>query len=301
MASPRSDTDRPPRRWNPVKVRREVVEDLDAIEDMYLRLPSQAVSRAADAEIPGGNAMVMLGPGADLEAWGFVQLSAIFGRLNLGATDEQRKRELADIVRRDLEPPLSFLASWADVVREERGQLDVEARRPARIGAEITYLRGALDWMLAPDEDGTPWWLPVEDFTTQLHELRTALEEVLYDGERDDTGAPCLNVACGGVRLVKEWAPGKDATEDRWHCPRCDRWYDEESYRRAVSGASKLHADSLCASDIEEVYRVNTSTLRTWVQREKVRRRGRDSSGRQLYDVRDTLKMRDVVEIGCGS
>lgn len=278
-------------RWNPVKVREQINEDLSEIEDLMARLPAEAAHRADDGEMPGGAAMVLLGPSADPETWGFIQLSALFGRLKLDPDT------YAEIVSYDLEPPLSFLGSWVDVMREARGQEPSTQR--ARLDREIRYLRSAVDWMLSTDDNGEPWWLPVEDFATRLHQQRRALEALLRSDEQRDTGAPCLSIGCEGRLLVKVWSDkDDDFEEDRWHCPHCKRWYDEDSYRRAVAGASKAHADRLSASDIEEVYRVRQGTVRQWANRGSVRKRGRDESGRQLYDVADVLGARDKAASG---
>jgi hypothetical protein len=290
-------------RWNPNAARLQIGQDLTVIEDTYTRLRIEAYHHADDHDIPGGDATVLLGPRADVEAWSYVKLSALMGRLNLGhkeASPHQRRIEAEAIDHDELEPPLAFLAGWVDIIRRDRGQDDTE--RLATIGGEIRYLRAALDWITATDHDDTkePWWDQAEQFVDQLHNVRMKLEDVLLEGERDDTGAPCLGEHCDGVRLVKQWAGSQDnplpERFDTWKCPRCKRRYTADEYSNACKQASRLYADRLTATDMLDVYRVHPSTLRTWVQRGLIRRRGRDDSGRMLYDVDDTLKARDVVE-----
>ena len=196
--------------------RLSIAQDLSAIEDMYARLHGEAINRAGDPDIPGGAAMVMLGPGADVEAWGYVQLSSLFGRLNVDKEEQDR------IERTGIEPPLSFLASWADIVREERG--GAPSARRASIGGEVLYLRASIDWMLSTNDEGEPWWLPVEDFATRLHQVRVTLENVLKDGERSERiNAKCNDPSekkCDRPRLVRERAD-REGDEDSYHCPSC--------------------------------------------------------------------------------
>src|SRR5690606_27766745 len=112
----------------------------------------------------------------------------------------------------------------------------------------------SLDWMLAVDEEGAPWWLPAEDFMNQLHRVRLALEDVLLEGKRDDTGAPCLGDDCGGVRLIKHWAGTTEKPLpprfDTWSCPRCGRRYTADEYAQATRQAGRIYADRLTATDM---------------------------------------------------
>lgn len=215
------------------KARLRIAQDLTAIEGMFSSLRAEAVNRAGDPDIPGGAAMVMLGPGADVEAWNYVQMSAALGRL-----DHYGQKDVQLIVKDDIEPPLSFLASWSDLIREERGQEPSTKR--ASIKGEADYIRSALDWVLATDEDGSPWWLPVLDFSDGLHKVRRSMENVLHDGDRDDK----INARCKACderrddddeklapRLSVRKAEGHGG-HDFWQCPRCKQVYDEDGVRR---------------------------------------------------------------------
>lgn len=198
-------------------LRLDIARDLSGIEDMYTRLRSEAINRAGDPDIPGGAAMVLLGPGADVEAWGYIQLSSIFGRLSIDKEEQDR------IERDGIEPPLSFLASWADIVREERGQ--EPSNRRARIGDEIRYLRSAIDWMISVDDEGEPWWLPVDDFATRLHQVRRTLENVLHEGDRPERiNARCNQPSpkpCDRPRLIRVKGE-REGDEDSYRCPDCE-------------------------------------------------------------------------------
>jgi hypothetical protein len=213
------------------ELRLRIAQDLTAIAEMFVKLRSEAVNRAGDPDIPGGAAMVMLGPGADVEAWNYVQMSALFGRLNLP------DKEVAALLADDIEPPLSFLASWADIVREARNQEPTTRR--ATINGEVLYLRSALDWMLSLNDEGEPWFLPVESFADDLRKVRRAMEAVLHDGERDDKiNARCKECAKKreegdppAPRLSVRKGEGYDG-RDYWQCPKCKQGYDEDGVAR---------------------------------------------------------------------
>ena len=50
------------------------------------------------------------------------------------------------------------------------------------------------------------------------------------------------------------------------------------------------------AGQMQLKYRIKPGSLRQWANRGKVRKRGRDESGRMLYDVADALALRDNGE-----
>jgi len=205
------------------EVRLQVAIDLKEVLRLYGGLRVEAVNRAGDPEMPGGAAMVMLGPGANVEAFGYMQLSAIFGRIHEKAVEE--------VLKSDIEPPLSFLASWVDLMREARGQ--DSTKDTASIEGEVRYLFGALEWMTSTDEFGTPWYLPVEDFASRLSQVRYALETVLRDGERPNR----INAECEHCpthpRLFVVFGQANDGAEDGWECPKCERPHDIAQVREA--------------------------------------------------------------------
>jgi hypothetical protein len=102
--------------WQASKARLYIAQNLSFIEEVYTRLRAEAYFHASDHEIPGGDALVMLGPRADVEAWNYVKLSAIMGRLRLGHADATRHQLMIELeaIERDnheIEPPLSFRPS----------------------------------------------------------------------------------------------------------------------------------------------------------------------------------------------
>ena len=259
-----------------MSLRVSIAQDLREIGRMYGNLHDQAHADADNPEIPGGDAMVMLGPGADIEAFGYMQLSALMGRIGSDA-----------VALDNIEPPLSFLASWVDSIREQRGQ-DASERR-ASIQGELLYLSKALDWMTQLDEDGDPWWVELDDFATQLHNVRKTLERVLHDGEQRDLGAPCLE--CGSD-LLKIW--GIDTGTDRYRCHTCERWYTATEYELAVHQAYLVNAEWLTADQMAAVYRVPAGTITGWASVKTVRKRTDPNSQRIVYSVEDVVARRDA-------
>ena len=200
------------------KMRVRIARDLRAIEDMYDNLKIEAVNRAGDPNIPGGMAMVMLGPGADVEAFGYAQLSAIMGRVDPGSVE-------AD----DIEQPLSFLAGWVDIVREERDQ---PSDLKATISREVDYLGKSTDWMLSNDEYGDMRFIQVDDFAEHLAKVRRALENVLHAGHR----ATRIRAECkscdAAPRLCLRQGEATDGSQDHWYCPNCYHVYDQDGISR---------------------------------------------------------------------
>lgn len=207
-------------KFDPIKERVRIGQNLSAIEDMFTRLRAEAINRAGDPNIPGGAAMVLLGPGADIEAFGYAQMSELFGRTH-GVTEVPLAGEV--------EPPLSFLAGWADIIREARGQ--EPSRKRATIASEVRYLRDAADWVLATDDDGRLWWLPALDFIDGLHKVRRAMENVLKDGIRHER----INAECKFCdkpeRLIVMKGDAEDGSKDWYRCPSGKHSYDIKGVR----------------------------------------------------------------------
>lgn len=207
-------------RFDPVKERIRIARNLSAIEDMFARLRTEAINRAGDPHIPGGAAMVLLGPGADVEAFGYAQMSELFGRTT-GVT------EVA--IAGDVEPPLSFLASWADIIREARGQEPSRSR--AKIATEVRYLRDAIDWILATDDNGRLWWTQALDYADGLYKVRRSMENALKDGTRHER----INAECRYCerheRLIVVKGDAEDGSKDWWRCPSGKHSYDAKGVR----------------------------------------------------------------------
>lgn len=225
------------------------------------QLPVQAVDGGteghllAGAPIPGGEAMVLLGPGS------------------LGAQASDHEHEsYADPV-----PPLLLLATWEDDFRHELGH---PAGPRATIWRCADYLGEHLT-MLAQRHPA------FDEFAADLARCRTRLEDVLGEGERDEKGAPCMDCQ---TLLVRRSHP-RHGLLDEWACPRCRATYTAAEYWNAVRRDYQDNATALHAEAIERRTGVAIGTIRVWVNRDKVRTRGKDEEGRVLYDVEDVEDM----------
>lgn len=254
---------------------------LTSIVSMYSRLHDEATHQRvneAGLYIPGGDALNMLGPAANLEAWQHryeTLEDAGFG---------PHQDYVYDQIDVD-DHPLLVLAGWEDVIRDHRNQ---PSDLKATVNRAADYIRGQLDWLIGYSDHDTPNFLPIDALVADLRRVRARLERLLHDGEQVDRGVPCMKC---GEDLVKVWGVNEDT--DRWHCKACHEWSTPEQYHQAVKYDYMANSDKLTATHMEEQYRVKPGTLRKWASDGDVRKRGKDDSGRTLYDVEDTLKMRD--------
>lgn len=208
----------------------KVARDLREIEDLSALLLTQAVHKANDRDLPGGDAMVALGNVANLEAWQNQVDTTL--RVAYEHGDELPEIDDAD----DFEPPLQTLLFWSEQLRREHG--DEYGQRPT-ISSEIKYLRFMLNWLW----DNEPHW---DDFAKDIRKARLRLENVLYAGRRvERTRVPCVNEACEKrpnlivVRARRQFVDRHGMNElsavDHWKCPACKQRYDVDEYERAYA------------------------------------------------------------------
>lgn len=252
--------------WNPDRVRVQVARDLRAIVEMYEKLPEHAEAEGD----PTGEAVLLLGHVANVEAFGY--------RLD-AAKDTSHA---ADQVELDA---LFVLASWEEVVREERDQ-PTDLRATVQRAAD--YLRESTTWMLSEDEHGNMRFLAIDQMLTDLHVVRSHLENVLKDGIRADRGVPCM-----GCRspLVKVW--GEDEEHDRWHCPTCDEWSTHEQYMLIVRADYLANAEWLTAEDMASTWRIPLGTIKSWSSRGQIEKKVNVDTGRMVYRVATAKRLRD--------
>lgn len=288
-------------------------EDLATIVTLTGHLLDQAIHGGHDghldaaAEIPGREAMIMLGPAANYEAWAHQTTTRIRVE-HAQATREHRKVRVVwlDDLEADLDPPTLVLTAWEDMWREHLATFDttrVQVRSLTRSAAYLNQHMTRMSTLTRPSFD---------NFTTDLHQLRARLETVLHDGERDEKGAPCVHCRtilvrrtdppapaparyCRGHDGICRWPdradcclPDRGGLRDMWDCPRCNRSYNAAEYWNAVAAGYRANAPALTAGDMAAQLGITAGTLRVWAHRGKVRRRGRDLAGRVLYDVADT-------------
>lgn len=237
----------------------KVAQHLSAIEDLSCHLEAQAIAKANDREMPGGDAMVALAGVANIEAW----QNVVDTTLRLAYQAGEEPPEIDD--DETFEPPLQTLCFWSEQLRREHG--DEYDKRPT-ISSEAGYLRFMLNWLW----ENEPRW---SDFARDIAKARTRLENVLYAGVRVERGVPCMYDECGGVRLVRHI--DDDGTRTDWRCPKCRREWNEDRYWANVQAANEraqreeIGAETWCSVDYaaREVGR-SPKTIRTWVNRGKV-------------------------------
>lgn len=235
--------------------------DLKAIGDLCASLPEEAVEKGVQSE-----AMMLLGPSSDPEAWRNRATSAMVGRLDASYLEDCR----------DEQHPLWVMGSWEQIWRDF---LDHQTEQPISWATAYGYLNTQIGYMAEQVEP------PFDEFARELRGCRAHLENVLHDGIREERGAPCVQCE---QRMVK--------VGDDWHCRTCHRAVTEDQYRFAVGAAYRAHSDRLTAADMAQQIGVKASVIRVWAVRGWVAKRGKNHEGLTLYDVDDAIKKRDETE-----
>jgi hypothetical protein len=212
-----------------------VREDLAEIVKLYIALPTEVAHRGID-----GEAMNLLGPVADPEAWGHVSASVAVGRL-----PREWQVELGE------HHPLTTLVTWEDVYRDA---LQHPSERPVSVAEASEYLGRHLT------DAGGYEWVPFEDFARDVRTCVSHLERVLHDGEQIDEGVPCMTCH---RRLTRVW--GVAGKEDGWECRLCREYSTEDQYRFAVKADYIAKAEWLTDVDMTvRVKGITATTVRSW-------------------------------------
>lgn len=270
----------------------EVRDDLAEILKLCRGLHSEAVHQGVDSE-----AMALLLPSANPEAWGHITTSLKVGRLPAGYLQCDRcdnswpcsnpKHATGEL------HPLFVLTTWEDVWRDA---LEHETDALASIEGAAAYLAMQLTYMAGYEH------APFEDFARDLRRCRNHLEAVLHDGEQRDTGAPCLDCDIPQVQVFRgrelPWSTREKqllASEDGWACPRCRKWSNDKQYRFSMKAEYIDHAEWL--TDVDMVARVSpmmltgkelkAGTVRAWASEGSIRKRRH--SERTEYCVAEVL------------
>jgi hypothetical protein len=187
----------------------ETRADLHAIHTAYLLLPYQlglpanvSISTVMgigndDAPIPGGDVLVMLGPGSA----------------------HTRKDGLRFEGDPNDPPVVAFeLATWCEDWASHRH----EEHWPNTVRWCIPWLNARLSWGLDHHPAAQP-------FVDDMQRIRARLESVTGSGERPEQGESCPY--CGAT-VERLWT--KHGLDDDWTCPRCKRRYTPAQLRSAV-------------------------------------------------------------------
>lgn len=237
------------------------LHDLRAIEELYDTLEDQALHRSGDHEFPGGDALVMLGPSANMAAYQHQVVAALVGRYDGPAGEYDQDSDPA--------PPLLVLASWEDIVREERNE---PTSLRATIPRAADYLRRTAEWAWSDNSDGEPNFLPADEMATDVRRLRARMESVLLAGIRPERGVPCMYDECGGASLFR--AIDDHGNRSDWQCPKCRRTWTAEDYARNVLDNMRrvktevIEGTEWVAIDVAAIkVRRSERTIKTWVAR----------------------------------
>lgn len=278
-------------KWNPDRAMLDLARDLTSIVSMCDRLSEEAGYQFADKENPGGDAVVMVGPAANLREW-----EAIYDATEAGEyhTESARKAATAYVQDQTAElHPLLVLATWEDVIRDELGT-PTQAR--ASVAKAAAYIRSAIPWIFDTNQDGDMNFIAVDQLGRDLRQCVTMLENLLKDGRREDHGVPCMN--CGEPLLrVRYRQPHRVDQPDTWKCTPCGETSTMDQYNQAVKSDYLRCADRLTATDMLTQYRIRPGALTGWVSKGLVAKRGKDHSGRILYDVAQAVAQRDKYQV----
>lgn len=186
------------------------------LDSLGSNAPQPGRGRVVERPMPGGDVLVLLGPGGDaLEALRRLRRAERIGKPH----DEPPWG--ADDFGHDPPSAAHELGRWEDDWRRVRGEPG--AGGPATVAAAVEYLRARLAWA-ASHHPG------FAEFGLDLRALRRCLEQAAgLDDRPERAGVPCFD--CGGD-LERRY--GHNGREDDWTCHRCRRVYDQAAYLLAV-------------------------------------------------------------------
>lgn len=247
-------------------VARNLTTILDLWGGLQARAEALATAMIDGHSLPGGEAMIALGPVASLEAWGWLEdATERTGNAYTSEADEDPDEHWS---------PYQTLRFWSESWRAERGE-DYELLGGNTIASETAYIRSALDWAW---ENELGW----SAFVADVQSAKTKLENIVRAGTRPAfKGASCMY---DGDTLVRYTRPTRDkrgrktwALSD-WACPTCRRTWDEDAYARNLHAAREsLHYRSIDDETWWSVERAAErigrprATLDVWVHRGQIR------------------------------
>ena len=194
----------------------------------------------------------------------------------------------------DEDNPAWTLGIWDMMLREDYGLTST---------AQLTLASAAgfLDRILHRFANDPEQDFPL--FAREIRDCRRHLEAVVHDSRVPEKGAPCP--ACASDKADGEKSPNlvkfyvdddPTGSSDWWGCPDVElHWWTDADYRLRIGTNYLAHALALTADQMRDQYRIAPGTLRRWAAEGKVKKRGRDGHGRQLYDVAEARGMREVI------
>ena len=199
----------------------ETSRNLTQILDLQAALPDRALDLGASPLMPGGDAMVELGPVARTDHWA--------RRQHLDETSGIRHDHAEDADPDEHWTAYQTIRFWSEAWRIDH-DADYPDLQPT-IETEAKWLRANLDTLRLD--------LHFADFARDIATAKAKLENRTRRGKRPAfTGIPCVDPACDGARLQRwtEPARGADGTKlwrlSDWRCSRCRLSWDEDAYAR---------------------------------------------------------------------
>lgn len=217
----------------------EVRRDLQRTVDLYALLPEHLGHPSAirldqrrgsgEPALPGGDPLVLLGPGADA---GNRRRAYLAGLDDAWDQDDR------------LSDPVSVaftLASWEDTWRKMRREPAATDR--GTVTSASAYLHRWHDWAAQQDPD-SPQSPDFYGYAHELGKLRRHLERVTRTGDQPErVNATCLDC---GERLQRKMTD--EGFSDDAHCPACGRIYGPREYLLAVRAFLQQRVDAREAS-----------------------------------------------------
>ena len=173
--------------------------DLHEIAALCGALPTEAAHRGVN-----GEAMMLLGPSADPEAWRNRAMSAMRGRVDDSYLEDCR----------DEQHPLWVLGTWEQLWRDH---LDHATDLTATLLRLVDYLDQQMSYMAGIED------VPFEDFAKDLRGCRGHMQSILGDQNQGDRA----NIGCFECGADLERRLTKAGFEDHWTCQRCRRRYTD--------------------------------------------------------------------------
>lgn len=220
----------------------EVRVNIAEIVQLCSGVPKEAEHKGVESE-----AMILLGPTADPEAWGHVTASIAAGRI---PTDWRLLPDDWTTTATDENHPLLVLGDWEMIYRDALGHATIECQ-------SIVLAAGYLNRHLT--EAAAEQWVAFEAFAKAVDKSRAFVEGLLHDGEQIDQGAPCLTC---GQRLERIW--GATSKDDMWRCQRCREDHSDTRYALAMKAEYIAKATWLTDADMQTRTGVKASTIRSW-------------------------------------
>lgn len=231
----------------------KVARDLTEILRLYADLEEQAINDSANHLMPGGRAMVELGPVSNLERWEFMTSAGErLGRAYTSAEDEDPDEAWS---------AFQLIEFWSEGWRRTL-DAEYEGQRRPTIATEANFVRHCLEWA----RDNELRW---DDFAHDINRARVRLEDILTDGRRMEvTRVRCDNCEAR-PKLLRIVSVG--GREDAWKCAGCKKRFDPDAFKRAYAqmlrgdGAQKFVLVSDAVSTLVSQGR-GERTVRRWLE-----------------------------------